>query len=88
MFNVKVQYEDTPIRHIAVQCPNCNKWFRGWDIVKGDLRYAYQINFAEFTCPICNEKFGGIQHADKPNIKKSAYPEIYEACVKKKEVWE
>lgn len=47
MFNVRVEYESTPIRHIAVQCPNCKKWFRGWEITEDNLRYAYEINFAD-----------------------------------------
>ena len=88
MFNVRVEYESTPIRHIAVQCPKCNKWFYGWDITKDDLRYAYEINFAEFNCPICGEEFGGIQHADKPIIEEAGHPKVYEGCVQKKEIWE
>ena len=37
MFNVRVEYESTPIRHIAVQCPKCGKWFKGWDIVQDEM---------------------------------------------------
>lgn len=88
MFNVRVEYECTPIRHIAVQCPKCKKWFYGDDITKDDLRYDYEVNFAEFACPICGEEFGGIQHADKPNIEEVGYPKVYEGCVQRKEVWE
>ena len=89
MFNVRVEYERRPIRHIAVQCPNCGKWFHGWDILKGDdLRYDHHIDFAEFVCPVCGNDFGGIQHADKPNIKEVGYPEVYEGCLERKETWE
>ena len=93
MFNVRVEYESTPIRHIAVQCPECNKWFHGWDIVKGErafdvLRYEHDINWAEFECPVCGKEFGGLQHADKPNIKEVEYPEVYEDCLTKKETWQ
>jgi predicted RNA-binding Zn-ribbon protein involved in translation (DUF1610 family) len=93
MFNVRVEYDRTPIRHISVQCPKCNKWFYGWDILKGEktfdvLKYAHDINFAEFECPVCGAEFGGLQHADKPNVKEVVYPEVYEGCVQKKEVWE
>ena len=93
MFNVKVEYESTPIRHIAVQCPKCNKWFHGWDIVKGErafdvLRYAHDINWAEFECPVCGEEFGGLQH--KANIKEVGHPEVYDGCLERKEIvtWE
>lgn len=93
MFNVRVEYELVPIRHIAVQCPKCEKWFLGWDIVKGEnpfdaLRYAYNIKYAEFECPLCGEEFGGMQHNDKPNIEEAGYPKVYDGCLQKKEVWE
>lgn len=90
MFNVRVEYEDTPIRHIAVQCPKCNKWFNGWDIVKSysALRYEHQINWAEFECPVCGEEFGGLQHNNKANIREVGYPEVYDGCLQRKETWE
>lgn len=93
MFNVRVEYESTPIRHIAVQCPKCEKWFHGRDIVKGErpldaLRYDYQINWAEFQCPVCGNEFGGLNRNDKANIKEVDHPTIYEGCLEKKESWE
>ena len=92
--NVRVELESTPIRHIAVQCPHCNKWFCGWDIVKGGrafdiLRYADDINWVEFECPVCREEFGGVQHREKVNIQEvGSSEECYADCLKKKEVWE
>ena len=92
MFNVRVEYDNIPIRHIAVQCPKCNKWFMGWDIVNGNpfevLRFQHDINWATFTCPVCGEEFGGLQHADKPNITEAYHPEIYDGCLERKETWE
>ena len=93
MFNVRVEYESTPIRHIAVQCPKCNNWFHGWDIVKGGfdtLKYKSSINWAEFKCPVCGEEFGGLQHADEPVVKEVEHPKIYNGCLERKkiEVWE
>lgn len=90
MFNVRVEYEAIPIRRIAVQCPKCNKWFSGWDIVKDSypLRYAHDINWTEFECPICGKEFGGLQHNNKANIKEDAFSDVYDRCVRKKEVWE
>lgn len=93
MFNVRVEYESIPIRHIAVQCPDCGKWFCGWDIVDGKdvfdtLRYAHDINFAVFKCPICEAEFGGLQHNDKANIEVVAHPKVYEGCLQRKETWE
>lgn len=93
MFNVRVEYENTPIRHIAVQCPKCDNWFRGWDIVKGEeafdvLRYAHDINWVEFECPVCGEEFDGLQYNDQVNIEEVEYPEVYDGCLKRKEAWE
>ena len=90
--NVRVEYEATPIRHIAVQCPACGKWFCGWDIVNGKnafdrLRYESDIRWTEFVCPVCETEFGGLQHNEKVDIKEVGYPEIYDGCLKKKEVW-
>lgn len=89
MFNVRVEYESTPIRHIAVQCPKCNNWFNGWDIVKNysALRYEHQVNWAEFECPVCGKEFGGLQHNDKANIREVEYPEVYDGCLERKETW-
>ena len=87
MFNVRVEYESTPIRHIAVQCPDCKKWFRGWEITKDSLSYSYEIGFAKFECPICEREFGGLQHTDKPNIEEVGHPAVYEGCLEKKVKW-
>ena len=92
MFNVRVEYDTTPIRHIAVQCPKCGKWFKGWNIVKGgktcnSLRYEHDINWTEFECPVCEAEFGGLQHNDKASIKEVDYPEVYDGCLERKEIW-
>ena len=92
MFNVRVEYERVPIRHIAVQCPKCNNWFHGEEIVDDDcqLEYSSDISYATFKCPICEKRFGGIQHAHTPNIEQVRFPLIYEGCLQKKvtTVWE
>lgn len=87
MFNVRVEYDPAPIRHIAVQCPECKKWFRGREISKDFFRYDYEINFMEFNCPICGEKFGGIGY-ENPIIEEVGHPEIYDGCLERKEIWE
>lgn len=93
-FNVRVEYESTPIRHIAVQCPNCENWFHGSDITDDDLGYEYQIDFAHFTCPVCGRKFGrsdtwnAYTALDKPHIEEVSYPEVYDGCLTQKVIWE
>lgn len=88
MFNIRVECESPPIRHISVQCPKCKKWFYGRDITECTLSHYYQIRFAEFICPICNKKFGGISNIDEPNIEEVSYPKVYEGCLQKREIWE
>lgn len=92
--NVRVEYESTPIRHIAVQCPKCEKWFNGRDIINGDwlrdLMYDYQIYYAQFECPVCGKIFGADAYNNYAslNIKECESSEVYKDCLQKKEVWE
>lgn len=79
MYNVRVEYDCAPIRHIAVQCPGCQRWFYGNSITEDRLSYEYQLSSATFDCPICGEEFGG--RLDKPNIKEVMYPDVYKGCV-------
>lgn len=90
-FNVKVEYDMMPIRHIAVECPRCKRWFRGGQITKDSLAEHYDIYNAKFICPLCKEEFGYDLYNDKkdtPNIEESGYPDIYKDCLTKKEIWE
>ena len=89
----RVEYDPTPIRHIAVQCPYCGKWFSGRDILaSGDLRYGCDIVFAEFHCPVCNMNFSGYypdSGFETVVIKECGdHTEVYKDCLKKKETWE
>lgn len=86
-FKVRIEYERIPIRHVAVQCPSCEKWFHGNDITSTNLVYEEDVKYAEFQCPLCGKEFGGIQNIDIPDIEKKCYPEVYEGCLEKKEVW-
>ena len=90
---VRVEFDPAPIRHIAVQCPECEKWFHGWDIVNGkqfdDLRWGYEISWATFTCPVCGAEFGGLQNKEEINIQEvGSAEECYKDCLKKREIWE
>lgn len=88
--NVRVTYEPTPIRHIAVQCPRCEKWFNGKDITKDKLEYDYQLYHAQFNCPACGKIFGADAYNNYATlyIEEMSYPEIYKDCLQRKEVWE
>ena len=96
-FNVRVEYDSTPIRHIAVQCPECNNWFPGKDITHDKLSFDYNIAWANFECPVCGKVFGrrsltgtsfGRQYFDIPIIRKCSGREVYDGVLRKKEVWE
>lgn len=95
--NFRVEYEPTPIRHIAVQCPFCDEWFRARDISNKSLDYDYEIEFAEYHCPICDKYFSSSKHDSSggrienylPNIEECGdADEVYEDCLTRKEVWE
>jgi len=42
--NARVEYEITPIRNCAIECPNCENWFQSHNISKNDIIYAYQLS--------------------------------------------
>lgn len=84
--NIKVEFECTPIRHIAIQCPNCNCWFRGSDILLSPCSYAYEIEGAECHCPKCEYDF---EISRKSRLDESAsFPQFYENCLERKTTWE
>ena len=90
---VRVVYEPTPIRHLAVQCPKCTGWFNGWEVMRGadfrNLRYNHDIYYKVFKCPKCETEFGGIQNGEEITIKEvDSAEECYKDCLHKKEVWE
>ena len=89
--NVRVVYESTPIRHIAIQCPKCEKWFYGIDITEHKLSYDCDIYFAQFECPVCGKIFGADECRDFSNVKikeVGSAEECYKDCLEKKVVWE
>jgi predicted RNA-binding Zn-ribbon protein involved in translation (DUF1610 family) len=97
-FNVRVEYGPTPIENIAIQCPQCNKWFIGEDITHDKLDFDYNIEYARFECPVCGKVFGhwsltgtsfGQQHYDKPIIKECyRTSDVYDGVLLKRIRWE
>lgn len=87
---IRVEYDPAPIRHIAVQCPKCGRWLRGYDITEDKLEYEYQIYYAQFHCPICDKIFGADERYNFANvqIEETGYPDVYKDCLERKEVWE
>lgn len=84
--NIKVEYESTPIRHLAVQCPKCNNWFKGFNIIKKDCRYGDELLGSECECPKCGNKFR-IDY--KSHVEESGdFPEFYDKCLRQKITWE
>lgn len=86
-FNVRVEYELAPIRHIAVQCPYCHSWYRGYDITDDHLAYGYQVSLATFLCPKCDKEFGFKTESVMGNAVEMEYPEIYEDVLEKQVQW-
>lgn len=95
IINFRVEYEPTPIRHIAVQCPSCGRWYHGNDITEDDLFYDYQAEMAEFQCPVCQTKFScvdychdGVEICGTHIEECGSAEEVYAGCLTRKEVWE
>lgn len=93
IINFRVEYEPSVIRHVAVQCPNCRRWYRAYDILqKGELHYGYDLNYAEFVCPVCTLDFSGYDPGSGFETIKidecGDVEEVYQECLTKREVWE
>lgn len=86
---IKVEYECTPIRHLAIQCPVCQNWFCGVNITLDDIDYSYQIDGAKCHCPKCDEDFEvDLNSKDSEIDNDTDFPEFYKQCLTKKTVWE
>lgn len=87
---VRVEFEATPIRHIAVQCPRCERWYDGRDVTEDSLSYEHHIYRAQFICPVCGHVFGADEYRGYSNvtIEECGCGEVYNGCLRKKEVWE
>ena len=88
---IRVEYDASPIRHIAAQCPKCEKWFNAREITNDKLNFDYEIRFAQFVCPICGKVFGGDEFRDFANVQIEecdTYEAVYKDCLRRREVWE
>lgn len=92
--NFRVKYDPAPIRHVAVQCPFCNKWFNGDDILAESkiLTFESDLEFAKFLCPICDRNFS-VYDPDSGfetmKIKEcDNHMEVFKDCLKRKVRWE
>ena len=78
--NMRVEFESTPVRHLAIQCPECKNWFYGYDISDSEARYKYQLQFMICSCPKCSHDFECMD----VNIEECGHPEVYRGVLKKK----
>lgn len=80
--NVRVEFESTPVRHLAVQCPECTNWFYGYDVCNNEIRYEHQLSFMDCSCPKCGHDFEGTA-----SVEECGHPEVYRDILKKKTEW-
>lgn len=81
----RIEFETQPIKHIAIQCPNCEKWFYGEDLAGHPLRDVVDVMFAHYECPVCGKTFDG-KIFDYVECGDSE--EVYKDCLTKKVKWE
>lgn len=85
--NIKAEFEVSPIRHLAIQCPKCDTWFKGTDILVEDAHYEYDLMNAECHCPKCGYEFE--INYQKSNVDEDErFPAFYDKCAKRKTTWE
>lgn len=83
---IKAEFDLIPVRHLAIQCPNCKNWFVGNDILYNEVMYEYEIKGNSFNCPTCGAY---IIISDDSEIEEDVdFPKFYDNCKKKKTVWE
>lgn len=85
--NIKIEYEEIPIRHCSVQCPKCKKWFWDYDCIENKLEYESDLNNITFICPMCNKIIYNNDNIET-NIEESSYNDMKKDCLIKKEIWE
>ena len=82
---VAVEFDPTPIRHMAIQCPKCERWFNMYDVATTNIDYKHDIDsLAKCECPACQHEF------DLGNVEFEypEFPDFYDKkCAKKKVVW-
>lgn len=93
--NCRIEYGDTFVRSIAIQCPDCKNWFHGSSLTDvGELIYSYQISTNKYDCPICGCEFGNIRKdyfEEKDAFKIEEFgnsQEVYKDCKSKTVIWE
>lgn len=84
----KVEFEPRPIRHAAVMCPTCKRWYYVNDIKIGDNRIVDELdlNYAEYKCPVCSTIFS-LEEYNADYID-ADYPEDFSECLERKVIWE
>lgn len=89
--NVRIMYDPAPTRHIAVQCPDCERWFNGRDISDSEIEFDHELFNAQFECPVCGKIFGPDSHQNYANVvveECGNHNEVYQDIYKKVEKWE
>lgn len=83
---VRVEYETTPIRHVAIQCPSCENWFHGYDLTDKSLHDIIDVEYATYNCPVCGSQFSGKENGME--IEEVSYPKVFEGVLEKKVKWQ
>lgn len=90
----RADFDPQPIRHVAVQCPYCSKWFNARDIADDFINSRIDLNFAQFHCPVCDNSFSAYKPSwsseEQPvmEVEEVSYPDVYKDCLKRREIWE
>lgn len=94
IINFRVEHDLAPIRHVAVRCPECFRWFQARDITADSLDDDVDLKFAVFVCPVCGTSFSARNNfrpwddEHEIDIEEVTYPDVYKDCLTRKETWE
>ena len=87
--NVRVEYEPKQIRHMAIQCPYCERWFAMGDALAHGAKYVGyddEIEFTNYHCPVCDRDFNR-DFGRKFHVTECSYPDVYNGIMHKHVMW-
>lgn len=73
---VRVEFDPTPIRHLAIECPQCKNWFNSADICEETIVYDYELNNLNCICPKCKYSFSGAASIQECNSLEEVYKDV------------
>lgn len=77
----RVEYETSPIRHLAVRCPHCEAWMRAQQASSDHIPDMVVAEFARYECVECGHKFCPAELVEIEVEECDSAGQVYRDCV-------